>query len=311
MNILITGGAGFIGSHIVDSMIKAGHRVSIVDNLSTGNISNVNKRAHFYDIDICRADLQRVFRKEKPDIVMHYAANTMVSKSMEKPAWDARQNILGSLNLITLCARFKVKRIVYASSAAIYGNPEYIPVDEIHPINPVSNYGLSKYVVEKYLDLYYREYGLPYTALRYSNVFGPRQNSKCEAGVVAIFADQMLHNERAVIFGDGTKTRDYIYIDDVVAANRRVIDDNIDGVYNISTAIETTDQAIFDTLADRLHYKGRPAYVPVRKGEITKICLSNTKAQKALRWKNGNRLADVLSKTAAYYQHLFSCGGRI
>jgi len=306
MNILVTGGAGFIGSHIVDSMIKLGHCVSIADNLSTGNMNNVNERAQFYNIDICRADLHKVFQKEKPDIVMHYAANTMVSKSMEKPAWDARQNILGSLNLITLCARFKVKRIVYASSAAIYGNPEYIPVDENHPINPVSNYGLSKYVVEKYLDLYYREYGLPYTALRYSNVFGPRQNSKCEAGVVAIFADQMLHNERPVIFGDGNKTRDYIYIDAVVAANRRVIEGNIDGIYNISTATETADQSIFNTLADLLHYKGRPAYVPVRKGEIIKICLSNAKARKALGWKNGNRLADALSGTAAYYRELYT-----
>jgi UDP-glucose 4-epimerase len=306
MNILVTGGAGFIGSHIVDSLIKLGHCVSIADNLSTGNMNNVNEQAHFHNVDICRADLHKVFRNEKPDIVMHYAANTMVSKSMEKPAWDARQNILGSINLITICARFKVKRIVYASSAAIYGNPAYIPVDEVHPINPVSNYGLSKYVVEKYLDLYCREYGLPYTALRYSNVFGPRQNSKCEAGVVAIFADHMFHNERPVIFGDGNKTRDYIYIDDVVAANRKVIENNIDGVYNISTATETADQSIFDMLADLLHFKGRPEYVPVRKGEIIKICLSNAKAQEALKWKNGSKLADALSGTAAYYQKLFT-----
>ena len=306
MNVLITGGAGFIGSHIADSMIKLGHRVSIVDNLSTGNMNNVNKQTQFHNIDICRADLKRVFQETKPDIVMHYAANTMVSKSMEKPAWDAQQNILGSLNLIILCAKFKVKRFVYASSAAIYGNPEYIPVNEIHPINPVSNYGLSKYVVEKYLDLYYREYGLPYTALRYSNVFGSRQNPKSEAGVVAIFAGQMLHNESPVIFGDGTKTRDYIYIDDVVEANRRVIDGNIDGVYNISTATETADQSIFDILAGLLHYKGLPNYEPVRKGEIIKICLSNAKARQALGWKNGTRLADALSETATYYRELFA-----
>jgi len=306
MNILITGGAGFIGSHIADSLIKLGHRVSVVDNLSTGNMSNVNKQAQFYNVDICRAELAKVFQEEKPNIVMHYAANTMVSRSMKKPAWDARQNILGSLNLITLCARFNVKRIVYASSAAIYGNPEYIPVNEIHPISPVSNYGLSKYVVEKYLDLYYREYGLPYTALRYSNIFGPRQNPKSEAGVVAIFAGQMLHNEHPVIFGDGTKTRDYIYVDDVVEANRRVLDGNINGVFNISTATETSDQAIFDTLAQLLRYKGHPSYVPVRKGEIIKICLSNARASKALKWKIQHSLAAALSGTAAYFQELFT-----
>jgi UDP-glucose 4-epimerase len=305
MKVLVTGGAGFIGSHLVDALIQRGHQVAVVDNLSTGRLENVNPAAAFYQVDISSPELERTFQKERPELLNHQAAQTVIQKSNEDPVFDAKQNILGSLNLILRCLRLGVKKIVYASSAGIYGEPEYRPVDENHPVTPISYYGISKHTVEHYLQLCHIENSLSYTVLRYANVYGPRQSPKGEAGVVAIFANQMLQGERPTIFGKGDKTRDYVYVADVVTANILAMEKSVDGVYNIATGVETSDQEMFDLLVGLTGYEDNPHYAPVRKGEIYRICLDHSKAQKELSWQPQFLLKEGLTETVNYYRSMF------
>ena len=305
MKILVTGGAGFIGSNLVDALIGLGHDVVVVDNLSSGLKKNLNPKARFYQIDICDKKLSEVFEREKPEIVNHHAAQIDVRKSGEDPIYDAESNILGSLNLITNCISHGVKRVVYASTGgAIYGDPQYLPADENHPINPISQYGVSKHTVEHYLQLYNIIHGLEYIALRYSNVYGRRQNPYGEAGVVAIFAIQMLTGKRPTIFGPGDKTRDYTHISDIVAANIIAIDRGKNAIYNIGTGMETKDQEIFDTLASVLGYKGKPIYAPLRSGEVYRIALECSKARNELGWSPKLSLREGIAQTADYYRKL-------
>ncbi|MGB2885793.1 MAG: NAD-dependent epimerase/dehydratase family protein, partial [Dehalococcoidia bacterium] len=225
MKILFTGGAGFIGSNVVDALIDLGHEVVVVDNLSTGFRQNINPNAKFYQLSIRDKELSEVFEREKPELVNHHAAQIDVRKSADDPISDAEDNILGSLNLITNCVQFGVKRVIYASTGgAIYGEAQYLPADENHPVNPISQYGISKHTVEHYLYLYSTLYELDYVILRYANVYGPRQNPFGEAGVVAIFATQMLTGKQPTIFGPGDKTRDYIHVSDVTEANILALD---------------------------------------------------------------------------------------
>jgi len=305
LKILVTGGAGFIGSNLVDALIGLSHDVVVVDNLSSGLRKNLNPKAKFYEIDIRDKKLSEVFEREKPQIVSHHAAQIDVRKSGEDPIADAEANILGSLNLISNCVRFGVKRIVYASTGgAIYGDPQYLPADENHPINPISQYGISKHTVEHYLHLYSIIHGLEYVALRYSNVYGQRQNPYGEAGVVAIFAIQMLTGKQPTIFGPGDKTRDYTHVSDIVKANLVALDKGKNAIYNIGTGVETSDQEIFDTLASVLGYKGTPIYAPVRKGEVYRIALDCTKARKELGWSPKLSLREGIAQAAAYYKKL-------
>ncbi len=305
MKVLVTGGAGFIGSHLVDALIRQGYQVVVVDNLSTGRPENINPAATFYQVDISSPDLERIFEKERPELVNHQAAQTVIRKSMEDPVFDAKQNILGSLNLVLQCLRFGVKKIVYASSAGIYGEPKYRPVDENHPVTPISYYGISKHTVEHYLHLSHLENSLSYAVLRYSNVYGPRQSPRGEAGVVAIFTRQMLQGERPTIFGKGDKTRDYVYVSDVVAANLLAMVKGENSIYNIGTGVETADQEIFNLLAELTGYQGSPHYAPVRKGEIYRSCLAYSKAQKEIGWQPRFRLREGLTETVHYYRSLF------
>jgi UDP-glucose 4-epimerase len=306
MKVLVTGGAGFIGSHVVDALIKQGYQVAMVDNLSTGRLENINPAATFYQVDICSPELEKIFEKERPELVNHQAAQTVIQKSMEDPVFDAKQNILGSLNLILQCLRFGVKKIAYASSGgAVYGEPKYRPADESHPVGPISYYGISKHTVEHYLHLSHLEDSLSYVVLRYSNVYGPRQSPKGEAGVVAIFTSQMLQGKRPTIFGKGDKTRDYVYVSDVVTANLLAMERGENGVYNIGTGVETSDQEIFDLLAELTGYQGNPHYAPVRKGEIYRICLDYSKARKAIGWQPQFLLREGLTETVNYYRSLF------
>jgi UDP-glucose 4-epimerase len=305
LKILVTGGAGFIGSNLVDALINLGHDVAVIDNLSSGLRRNLNLKARLYEIDIRDKKLSEIFEREKPDIVDHHAAQIDVRKSGEDPVADAEANILGSLNVITNCLRFGVKRIVYASTGgAIYGDPQYLPADENHPINPISQYGISKHTVEHYLHLYSIIHGLEYVALRYSNVYGQRQNPYGEAGVVAIFAIQMLTGQQPTIFGPGDKTRDYTHVSDIVAANIIALDHGKNTIYNIGTGIETKDQEIFDTLASVLGYKGKPIYAPVRKGEVYRISLNCGKASKELGWRPKLSLREGITRAADYYKEL-------
>jgi UDP-glucose 4-epimerase len=279
--------------------------VVVVDNLSTGRLENVNGAAIFYQVDIGSPELERIFEKERPEIVDHQAAQTVIQKSMEDPVFDAKQNILGSLNLALQCLRFGVRKIVYASSAGIYGEPKYLPVDENHPVTPISYYGISKHTVEHYLSLSYLQNSLSYTVLRYANVYGPRQSPKGEAGVVAIFTRQMLQGGRPTIFGKGDKTRDYVYVADVVTANVLAMEKSISGVFNIGTGVETSDQEMFDLLAGLTGYKGNPHYAPVRKGEIYRICLDSGKARKEIGWQPRLLLREGLTQTVDYYRSIF------
>ncbi len=311
MKVLVTGGAGFIGSHLVDALIDRGHQVVVADNLATGFIDNVNPAAKFYQMNICDRKLAKVFQQERPEIVNHHAAQMIIQRSVEDPVFDARENILGSLNVILNCIRFGISKLIYASSGgAIYGEPKYLPVDEGHPINPVSEYGISKHTVEHYLYLYGLRNGLNYVVLRYPNVYGPRQNPRGEAGVVAIFASQMLRGERPTIFGSGDKTRDYTHVFDIVEANLLSMERGEKTTYNLGTGVGTSDQEMFDALAEALGYTGSPVYASVRQGEIHHIYLDSSKAQRELGWKSRFTLREGLSQAVEYYKSLAGLASR-
>jgi UDP-glucose 4-epimerase len=304
MKILVTGGAGFIGSHLVDRFIKAGHEVVVVDDLSMGKEKNINKKAKFYRLDIRdNSRLEKVIACERPEIVDHHAAQVSVTKSVEEPLWDAEINILGSLNLLELARVYKVRKVIYASTGgAVYGDPEYLPADEDHKIGPQSPYGISKFMVEKYLMVYLHNYSLEYTILRYPNVYGPRQDPHGEAGVVAIFSQQMLANIQPTIFGDGSKTRDYVYVGDIVEANILALTQGNGEIYNLGWGKEVSDYTIFDEIKKALNYPGEPTYTSKRPGEIENIALDATKVKRALGWKPKMSLTKGIKKATAYYK---------
>jgi len=253
MRILVTGGAGFIGSHVADSYISAGHEVAVVDDLSTGKREYVNEKAEFFEVDIRNAEaLREVFGKFCPEVVNHHAAQASVPRSSEDPVYDASVNVVGSLNLLNLCVQFGVRRFIYASTGgAVYGEPQYIPVDEDHLLAPTSPYGISKMVVEHYLRFFGAEYGLSWVALRYGNVYGPRQDPNGHAGVVAIFAGRMLHGVKPVIYGDGSAERDYIFVSDVVDANLLALERG-EGPLNIATGSPTSVLQIYEAVSEVL-----------------------------------------------------------
>jgi UDP-glucose 4-epimerase len=311
--ILVTGGAGFIGSNIVDALLTNGYEVVVLDNLSTGFHTNINPKVIFYNVDIRDEEKVRwIFELEKPDFVNHHAAQIDVRKSTQEPIFDAQCNILGSLNLIIQSVTTGVKKFIYASTGgAIYGEPQYLPIDENHPINPISQYGISKHTVEHYLYLYSVNYGLRYTVLRYPNVYGPRQNPHGEAGVIAIFTQKMLNNQRPTIFGDGSQTRDYTFVSDIVEANIFALTKGDNAIYNIGTGIEISVQQIFDSLKailakDALNHglsSLEPIYGEERVGEIQHICLDATKAKCELGWIPKTDFHHGLEQTVEYYQN--------
>lgn len=304
MKILVTGGAGFIASHVADRYLTEGHEVVIVDNLATGFRANLNPEARFYELDIRdEAGIEDLFRREAPDVINHHAAQMDVRKSTRVPAEDAAINILGSLNLILAAQRHGARQFIYISTGgATYGEPQYVPVDEAHPINPISQYGISKHTVEHYLYLYHVNYGLNSVVLRYPNLYGPRQTPHGEAGVVAIFAGQMLAGRQPTIFGDGTKTRDYCYIDDVVAANQLVLGRTGHEIFNIGTGIPTTDREVFEAVRDAAGVRMEPLYAPPRLGEIQHVYLTAAKAERELGWRAQVKFADGVRRAVEYYR---------
>ena len=305
MKILITGGAGFIASHVADCYIAAGHEVVILDDLSRGSVSNLNPSARFYQGDVLdRAFLDRVFSKERPEIVNHHAAQMDVRRGVREPIFDASVNVLGSINLLDACVAHKVRRVVYISTAgAAYGEPKQMPVPEDYPINPITPYGISKHTVEHYLFTYRVLYGLAYVVLRYGNVYGPRQSSKGEAGVFAIFCEQMLAGVRPVIYGDGSKLRDYLYIEDAARANALALERGTGEIFNIANGVATADYEVFLEVRDNLGFRDlEPEYVPVRPGEIDRIYLDISKADRLLGWKPAIPLEEGARRTVAFFR---------
>lgn len=303
MRILVTGGAGFIASHVSDRLFALGHEVSIVDNLSTGKRENLPQAAKFHEIDIRDATLSAVFEADKPEVVIHHAAHADVTRSVRDPQYDASVNVLGSLNLLECCRAHGVRKFIYASTGgALYGEPEYIPADEAHPINPLSPYGVSKHTVEHYLYAYRANHGLEYTVLRYPNVYGPRQDPHGEAGVVAIFSLQLLTGKQPVIFGDGSKTRDYCNVADIVEANVLALNSPLSGTYNLGRGLEVTDLEVFEAVRAAVGSKTEPAYSPVRPGEVEHIALDAAKAERELGWKWKVELTDGIATAVDHYR---------
>jgi UDP-glucose 4-epimerase len=303
MKIIVTGGAGFIGSNIVDALIKEGHKVAVVDNLSTGREENVNASAQFFNADITDAEaLENVFQNFRPEVIFHVAAQIDVRKSVDDPAFDAETNVIGSVNLFKLAVNYGVRRIVYSSTGgALYGEPKTLPAAEETPIEPLSPYGVAKYCVENYLNYFKRLYGLERVILRYANVYGPRQDPLGEAGVVAIFTGKILKGEKPVIYGDGTQTRDYVYVDDVVRANLIALAGK-EGVYNIGTGIETSVNDLVNVFAKVLQAEISPQYTQARKGEVHRISLEGTLAKTELGFAPKVSIEEGLKKTIEWYR---------
>ncbi len=298
MNVLVTGGAGFIGSHIVDRLVADGHSVAAVDILATGKRAHVNPQAALYEIDIRSPALAAAFEAARPEVVFHVAAHASVSESVRDPMHDAEVNVLGTLNVLQQCAAYGVGRFVFSSTGgALYGEPERLPADEEHPVRPLSPYGASKDAAEAYVRTLCSFSGIRYTILRYGNVYGSRQDPFGEAGVVAIFAKAMMRGQRPTIFGDGSHERDYVYVDDVVQANVLALGQDADGVYNIGTGEGTTVSQVFDAVAGATDYDGAPEHAVERPGDVHRIYLDVRRAERELGWRAAMSLEEGIRRT--------------
>lgn len=303
MKILITGGAGFIASHVADECVAQGHAVTIVDDLSTGVMENVNPKAAFRRADIRDAAISELFRHDPFDVVIHHAAQMDVRKSVDDPAFDASVNIIGTLNLLENSIRTGVKKFIFASTGgAIYGEQDYFPADEAHPQRPLSPYGISKLAVEKYLFYYGEVHGLRSISLRYANIYGPRQNPHGEAGVVAIFATKMLEGGQPVVNGEGLQTRDYVYVADVVRANMFALGHDAPGVFNVGTGVETDVNTVFRTLRELTGSSCREEHGPAKKGEQMRSVIDSGLLRRTFGWSPGTAVADGLRTTVEYFR---------
>jgi len=302
MKIVVTGGAGFIASHIADAYLERGHEVHILDDFSTGQKANLNAKATLHTIDIADAQAARLIEQIKPDVLSHHAAQMDVRHSVADPTFDARVNIIGFINLLEGCKNAGVKKVIFASSGgAVYGEQDVFPAPESHGTQPASPYGVSKRTGELYLSYYRQAYGLPYIALRYANVYGPRQSAHGEAGVVAIFLSLLCSDKTPLINGDGKQTRDYVYVGDVVAANVAALESDYIGAINIGTGVETDVVAIFEQLCQALGRQVTARHGPAKPGEQRRSCLDNRHAGTVLGWRPQVALADGLRRTAEYF----------
>lgn len=305
MKILVTGGAGFIASLIVDAYINLGHEVVVVDNLSSGRKEFINKKAIFYQVDIKnRQKIHDVFVKEKPQVINHHAAQISVRSSVEDPINDTEINILGLLNLLEEGRKIGVKKVIFASSGGVvYGEATVIPTSEdYNPLQPLSPYGVSKLASEYYLHVYQKMYKIPYIALRYANVYGPRQNPHGEAGVVAIFSLKLLKGESPIINGDGKQTRDYVYVGDVVEVNKIALTSSEIGSFNIGTGIETNVLEVYQNIREIIGTSVVAKHGPAKSGEQKRSCLNFQKAKKILGWEPKVILRKGLEKTIEYFK---------
>ena len=305
MKIMVTGGAGFIGSHVTDMMIETGHQVVVVDNLSTGRRSNLNPHAAFYEVDIRSPEMEQVFADEKPEVICHHAAQMDVRRSMEDPLFDADVNIIGSIKLAQLAIKHGTRKFIHISSGgAAYGEPEYLPCDEDHPIKPLCHYGASKYTFELYLHVFSANYDLDYSVIRYPNVYGPRQDPHGEAGVVAIFTGRMLRGEQVTINGTGEQIRDYVYVTDCARSNLMLLEQGSGHVYNLGSGIGTTVNEIFQQLKNITGYSKSALYGPAKAGETFKIYLNAGRAERELGWQPTVPLEEGLKRTVDYFKEV-------
>lgn len=305
MKILVTGGAGFIGSHVVDLFVEAGHDVVVVDNLITGRKSNLNPKAKFYEMDIRSPEMEKVFEAERPEVVDHHAAQMDVRRSVADPVYDADINVIGGLNLLNLAVKYRVRKFIHISSGgAVYGEPVYLPCDENHPVQPLCPYGATKYMLELYLYMYQQTYNLDYSVIRYPNVYGPRQDPAGEAGVVAIFTGQMLRSKPVMIYGNGEQVRDYVYVRDCARANLMLLENGSGKVYNLGYGIGTSVNQIFQGLKEVTAYPLEADYAPPRPGETFRIYLTAERAKQDLGWEPTIPLMEGLRKTVEYFQEI-------
>lgn len=306
MKVLVTGGAGFIGSNVVDKLISNNYTVCVIDNLSTGKIDNLNPDARFYNCDITNSEaLRLIFEIEKPEVVYHFAAQIEVQNSLKEPAFDANSNIIGTINILECCKKCNIKKIIYPSSAAVYGDPKYLPVDEKHPIEPISFYGISKHTPEHYIQVFCSLYDIKYTIFRYSNVYGIRQDFKGEGGVVSRFIDKFLNNVSPIIFGDGEQTRDFIYVRDIATANLLALSNGDNMIMNISNNFPITVNDLAKTIKKILNSEVEVVYKEARKGDIFHSYLDNTLTKKVLGWGAEYDFENGIRETINYYRNLF------
>lgn len=305
MKILVTGGAGFIGSHVVDVYLEAGHEVVVVDDLSSGRIVNLNPQARFYQVDMRSPEMREIIAAERPEIINHHAAQIDVRLSMKDPHHDADLNILSPIRLAQLAIEFGVRKFIHISSGgAVYGEPVYLPCDEKHPVQPVCFYGASKYTFELYLYIFKESFGLDYTVIRYPNVYGPRQDPNGEAGVVAIFTGQMLKNQLVTINGTGEQVRDFVFVRDCARANLLVLDSGSGKVYNLGYNQGTTINQVFSHLKNFTGFSREAAYGPAKPGETFQIFLDASLAQKDLNWQPTISLEEGLKRTVEYFKEI-------
>jgi UDP-glucose 4-epimerase len=307
MRILVTGGAGFIGSNIVDAYVAAGHNVSIIDNFSTGRERNLNPKATLHRIDMRdRDEVYRVLADGRFELVNHQAAQLDVRVSVRDPQFDAAQNVLGSLNVLQGGIEHGVRRFVFASTGgAVYGEQESFPADENHPTNPISPYGVTKLTVEKYLNCFRHVHGIEYVVFRYTNVYGPRQNPHGESGVIAIFCDMMLRGLQPTINGSGEQTRDYVFVGDVVDAHMRALahlEREGTNTFNLCTNTETTVNELFDVLNREFDGRFVRTHGPAMPGEQMRSVCSYERAERTLGWRPAVGLAEGLARTVAHHR---------
>lgn len=307
MRILVTGGAGFIGSHVCDAYQAAGHSVLAVDDLSTGRRENLDPRVPFVEADIREPRFAEVLAEFEPDVVNHHAAQVSVTRSMDDPTFDAQVNVAGLANVASAAAKAGVGRMIFSSTGgAIYGEPDYLPADEGHPVRPEAPYGVSKYCGEIYLDYFARAHGIANVILRYGNVYGPRQDPYGEAGVVAIFSQAMLEDRQPVIFGDGGQTRDFVYVGDVARANIAALNAPAGTLVNVGTGTPTSVNRIFEELSDLAGYGGIARKDPPRAGEVRDIHLDCSRARETLAFEATTDLRRGLEETVGYFRDVGS-----
>lgn len=309
MKILVTGGAGFIGSHVVDAYVAAGHEVAVLDNFSTGSERNVNDAAQVFRVDLRdQPQTAECVASFKPEIVNHHAAQSEVPRSVADPGYDAQVNVVGGLNLLKACVDNGVRKVIFSSTGgALYGEPDVVPAAEDHPVRPLSPYGTSKFAFEQYLGTFDRTFGLRYTVLRYANIYGARQDFHAEEGrVVAIFAGRMLEDKPVTIDGDGTQSRDMLHVGDVAMANLAALDGGEGETFHVSTGIPVTVNDLFRKIALLTEYRLEPRFGPARKGDVYRIALDNTRAKERLGWEPRITLEEGLRLTVDYFRQQIS-----